>query len=183
MQGGEGPHSFHGFLVGMLLWVSAPLHLGNLTILSCCGVQQGDPLGPLGFALALHIENVNRTVPGLLINTWYLDDGTLCGSATDLCAALEIIGAEGHLRGLSLNRGKSLLYAPADSSLSNNAFPPDIPVTNGGFKLLGSPVGPASHCESTVGTTKFYWCSTVYQYQLLPSSFYFSPPKNILNQR
>ena len=129
-----------------------PLHLGNRTILSCCGVQQGDPLGPLGFALALHpiIEKVKRSVPGLLINTWYLDDGTLCGSATDLRAALQIIEAEGPLRGLSLNRGKSLLYAPADSSLSNIAFPPDIPVTNGGFKLLGSPVGPASHCESSV---------------------------------
>ena len=125
-----------------------PLHLGNRTILSCCGVQQGDPLGPLGFALALHpvIEKVKRSVPGLRINTWYLDDGTLCGSATDLRTALEIIEAEGPLRGLSLNRSKSLLYAPADSSLSNNVFPPDIPVTNGGFKLLGSPVGPASHC-------------------------------------
>ena len=31
-----------------------PLHLGNRTIPSCCGVQQGDPLGPLGFALALY---------------------------------------------------------------------------------------------------------------------------------
>ena len=30
------------------------LHLGERTILSCCGVQQGDPLGPLEFALALH---------------------------------------------------------------------------------------------------------------------------------
>ena len=28
------------------------LHLGCRTILSCCGVQQGDPLGPLGFALS-----------------------------------------------------------------------------------------------------------------------------------
>ena len=30
------------------------LHLGDNTLLSCCGVQQGDPLSPLGFALALH---------------------------------------------------------------------------------------------------------------------------------
>ena len=29
------------------------LHLGEHTILSSCGVQQGDPLGPLGFALTL----------------------------------------------------------------------------------------------------------------------------------
>ena len=26
------------------------LHLGDVTLHSCCGVQQGDPLGPLGFA-------------------------------------------------------------------------------------------------------------------------------------
>ena len=44
------------------------------------------PLGPLGFALIPHpiIEKAKRTVPGLLINTWYLDDGTLCGLTTDL---------------------------------------------------------------------------------------------------
>ena len=29
------------------------LHLADHTILCCCGVQQGDPIGPLGFALAL----------------------------------------------------------------------------------------------------------------------------------
>ena len=36
----------------MLLWVSATL---SHTILSCCGVQQGDFLGLLAFALTLHI--------------------------------------------------------------------------------------------------------------------------------
>ena len=30
------------------------LLLGKDSIHSCCGVQQGDPLGPLGFALSLH---------------------------------------------------------------------------------------------------------------------------------
>ena len=30
------------------------LHLSDHTLYSCCGVQQGDPLGPLSFALALH---------------------------------------------------------------------------------------------------------------------------------
>ena len=58
------------------------LRLGEETILSCCGVQQGDPLGPLGFALALQpiIERIQQEVPNLAINAWYLDDGTLCGS-------------------------------------------------------------------------------------------------------
>ena len=41
------------------------LHLGEHTILSCCGVQQGDPLGPLGFALSLHpiIEKIKEESP------------------------------------------------------------------------------------------------------------------------
>ena len=53
------------------------LLLGNKSIHSCCGVQQGDPLGPLGFALTLHsiIERIKAEVPGLALNAWYLDDG------------------------------------------------------------------------------------------------------------
>ena len=69
------------------------LRLGEHTILSSCGVQQGDPLGPLGFAVNLQpiIEKIKAEMPNLLINAWYLDDGTICGSASDLCAALAII--------------------------------------------------------------------------------------------
>ena len=46
------------------------LQFGNFTILSCSGVQQGDPLGPLGFVLTLHslVEKINEQVPGLVIN-------------------------------------------------------------------------------------------------------------------
>ena len=62
------------------------LRLGEDTLLSCSGVQQGDPLGPLGFALTLHPipERIDEEVPDLAINAWYLDDGTLCGSPEDL---------------------------------------------------------------------------------------------------
>ena len=51
---------FRAHIPGLSAWMescfsSQPfLHLGSDTILSCCGVQQGDPLGPLGFALTLH---------------------------------------------------------------------------------------------------------------------------------
>ena len=88
-------------------------HLGDQTILSCCGVQQGDPLGPLGFALALQpvIEQISQEVPGLLINAWFLDDSPLCGSPSDLFSVLSIIEAEGPSRGLFLNRSKSPLNA------------------------------------------------------------------------
>ena len=126
------------------------LRLGEHTILSSCGVQQGDSLGPLGFALTLQpiIEKIKEEVPNLLINAWYLDDGTLCGSASDLCAALAIIEEDGPARGL--HRAKSLLHIPVGDPLNHNPLPADIPSTREGFDLLGSPIGPASHCESTV---------------------------------
>ena len=128
------------------------LRLGERIILSCCGVQQGDPLGPLGFSLALHpiVEKIQEQVPGLLINAWYLDDGTLCGSAKDLHTALNIIEEEGPARGLHLNRAKSLLHIPEDSPSAPYILLADIPISQGGFNLLGSPIGPSSHCEVSV---------------------------------
>ena len=122
-----------------------------LTLLSCCGVQQGDPLGPLGFALALQpiVEKVKKKVPGLLINVWYLDDGTLCGSAEDLLKALAIIEEEGPSRGLNLNRAKSLLFVPKEDDFSHNPFPSEIPVARDGFQLLGCPIGSPTYCASS----------------------------------
>ena len=128
------------------------LHFGDHTILSCCGVQQGDPLGPLGFALALHpiVERINRELSTLLINVWYLDDGTLCGSAQDLLKALAIIEEEGPSRGLYLNRSKSVLFIPKDDVFSHNPLPCDIPVVREGYNLLGCPIGSPAYCASSV---------------------------------
>jgi len=118
------------------------LHLNDQVILSCCRVQQGDPVGPLGFALAIHpiVEKINEEVTGPHINAWYLDDGTLCGSLDDLAAALAIIEAEGPCHGLCLNKSKCLLHAVADVPVSNSILS-DIPLVTGGFDLLGSLIG------------------------------------------
>ena len=96
------------------------LYLGENTILSCTGVQQGDPLGLLGFALTLHpiVIHIKEEVPDLKVNAWYLDDSTLCGSPSDLVRALEIIEETGAQRGLTLNWTKSLLYIPPNAETS-----------------------------------------------------------------
>ena len=88
------------------------LHLGDTIIRSCCGVQQGDPLGPLGFALALQpiVDSIQAKVPNLKLNAWFLDDGVLIGSPADLSLALAIIEQEGPPRGLRLNRSKCLFF-------------------------------------------------------------------------
>ena len=100
-----------------------------------------------GFKPLLHLE-LGREVPNLLINAWYLDDGTLRGSPDDLCAILAIIEVEGPSRGLRLNRSKSLLYIPPPLSevvIELNPLPSADPIASrGSFNLLGSPIGPAS---------------------------------------
>ena len=115
-----------------------------------CGVQQGDSMGPLGFALTLQpiVDRIKHEVPGLLVNAWYLDDGTLCGSLDDLAATLSIIEYEGHPRGLLLNQSKSLIVAPANFPVDHHLLS-DIPVTSDGFTVLGSPLRPAEYCLET----------------------------------
>ena len=140
---------------GLWVWIESCyscqpiLHLGNSTIHSCCGVQQGDPLGPLGFTMTLHpiVKRVKSEVPSLRMNAWYLDDGTLVGRDEDLAAALHIIEEDGPPVGLHFNRGKSLLYIPSGVSYTNSVLAPEIPVTPSGFTLLGCPIGPPSYCK------------------------------------
>ena len=53
-----------------------PLYFGTTRIMSSRGVQQGDPLGPILFALALDPAIQDLTSP---LNLWFLDDGTIAG--------------------------------------------------------------------------------------------------------
>ena len=149
---------FRRHLRGLSAWMESCyschplLHLGKDVIHSCCGVQQGDPLGPLGFSLTLHliVERIKAEVPSLALNAWYLDDGTLVGPPEGLSAALDIIERDSPPLGLHLNRAKSLLFVPSQCDSSQSSLPPDIPVTSGGFCLLSCPIGPPSYCEEIV---------------------------------
>ena len=149
---------FRRYLPGLSAWMESCyscqslLHLGTNSIRSCCGVQQGDPLGPLGFALTLHpiVERIKAEVPTLALTAWYLDNSTLVGRPRDLSAALHIVETEGPSVGLHLNRGKSLLFVPRDCDASLSPLPAEVPVTRAGFCLLGSPIGPPSFCEQVL---------------------------------
>lgn len=74
---------------------------------SCVGCQQGDPLGPAIFSLAIHpiIENLKSD-----LNIWYLDDGTLAGSRINVLTDLKTVLDEFQKIGLNLNFSKSELY-------------------------------------------------------------------------
>ena len=53
------------------------------------GVQQGDPLGPLLFSLAIWplIDEIKSKIPNLLQHCWYLNDGIIAGTEIELFKA------------------------------------------------------------------------------------------------
>ena len=75
-------------------------------------IQQGDPLGPLGFTLTLQplIELLSSSVPSLRLILWYLDDSVISGDLNSLHQAMNLIESSGPSRGLHLNRSKCLLF-------------------------------------------------------------------------
>ena len=118
---------------------SAPIfYYKDRSLASCSGVQQGDPLSPLGFALTLQplIELLSSSVPSLRLNLWYLDDSIISGDLNSLHQAMNLIESSGPSRGLHLNRSKCLLSLPQDLALPTNPLPPEIPTSTSGFTLL-----------------------------------------------
>lgn len=85
-----------------------------LPFCSAQGVQQGDPLGPLLFALGL-LETCRALKEKLAVGTlsvWYLDDGTIVGEASEVGKAWGIILEEVLKVGLMVNKGKCELFVP-----------------------------------------------------------------------
>jgi len=94
---------------------------GPITVLSEEGCQQGDPLGPLLFCLAIHavILSISEEVPGLDLNAWYFDDGTLGGPTKEVAQALELFVPRAAAIGLQFNFSKSVLHWPARTGKAN----------------------------------------------------------------
>ena len=69
------------------------------------GVQQGDPLGPMLFALVLHklISTIDADDEylQLLLQAWYLDDGVLAGKRSAVLCTLNLIEELGPHTGTS----------------------------------------------------------------------------------
>ena len=96
-----------------------PIHLTSET-----GVQQGDPLGPLSFALvlpkALAAIDADNDCLHLILQTSYLDDGVLSGPRSDVRRALSLIKDPGLSLGIIINVAKCKLFNYNDVSM----FPP-----------------------------------------------------------
>nr|GEV09755.1 hypothetical protein [Tanacetum cinerariifolium] len=106
-------------------------------------VEQGDPLGPLLFALVLHLLICKiKDSFSLSLHAWYLDDGTIIGDTLVMGKVLELIMKDGPRRGLHLNVNKTEVFWPREDPRSRLAgvFPPTISRPLHGAKLLGGPV-------------------------------------------
>lgn len=116
----------------------------NNVLLSSVGCQQGDPLGPAIFSLAIHpiIQRLQSK-----LNVWYLDDGTLGGDANTVLNDLATLIDEFSLIGLDLNFSKCELFVCDSCSDKNlvfqkfNSLAPNIKLVDKcSLRLLGSPI-------------------------------------------
>ena len=82
---------------------SSTLSFGEFTINSAEGVQQGDPLGPLLFCLAIHPLLCNIQSEFI---SGYLDDIGIGGAIKDVLADVQRLEMDAKARGLSLNHSK-----------------------------------------------------------------------------
>ena len=148
-------HRFPGLSRWAEWCYSRPSHLyfGTDTLSSERGVQQGDPLGPLLFSLAIHPLLVKldggRSNSGLQLAYSYLDDLTLAGEQTVTAEAYHFFKAEALKIGLKFNTSKcEVIPAAACNSLNKNLFPGDtIFREDGNFELLGGPIGSREFCN------------------------------------
>ena len=142
---------------GLACWAdwcySSPstLRFGQHKLQSCCGVQQGDPLGPLLFALALHpaLRAAARHPVELCFS--YLDDVVLAGRSDAVQAAFRDLQAAAAAAGLVVEVSKCVLVPTAGqaSCVDASAFPAGLNTRqDGNFELLGAPIGDPEFCES-----------------------------------
>ncbi|XP_026404939.1 uncharacterized protein LOC113300025 isoform X1 [Papaver somniferum] len=121
----------------------ARLYYLDSILSSAKGVHQGDPLGPLLFALALHplVDKITAQCE-LDLHAWYLDDGTIVGDTMEVSKAFKIIQEEGPSYGLHLNVLKTEIFWPSHDPRRDNdgVFPSNIGKPTDGVKLLGGPV-------------------------------------------
>ena len=136
-------------LVYLSYGTPSTLIAGGSTISSSTGVQQGDPLGPLLFALA--VDDVARSVSSPL-NIWYLDDATIGGPVETVANDIDNIIPGLASLGLEVNPSKSEIinigldddeFIAATQTI--DSILPGARVTNlEDLDILGSPIHQSS---------------------------------------
>ncbi len=115
------------------------------------GVQQGDPLAPLFFALGiltLGRKLKQRLKEGMAL--WYLDDGSVAGPGEELVATWDFLQEEARKVGLQMNVSKCEVWGwRGEESEWMKRLPAEIKrVQEDGFELLGAPIGSKKFSEA-----------------------------------
>ena len=123
---------------------SHSLRWGDHRIPSCCGVHQGDPLGPLLFCLVLKRMLVGA--PSSPFQGWYLDDGVVGGDESFVANFLAHVRRVGPPLGLVLKDAKCELISRVPPTTT---FCPEIPRRPcDNWQLLGGCVGSATAVDA-----------------------------------
>ncbi|XP_029654224.1 uncharacterized protein LOC115227578 [Octopus sinensis] len=125
------------------------LMFDDVPISSATGVQQGDPLGPVLFALG--VNSIAHSVRSP-VNIWYLDDATICGPPDAVFDDLRSILPSLSDIGLSINANKSeivnIALNPSDFTASISTcrgILSDVRITDkSNLTILGAPMGPSA---------------------------------------
>ena len=98
---------------------AAPLYVGDTIIESRQGTHQGCPLGLLGFALGIQdiVEDLQKNA-GLIWSGWYLDDGILIGSSSNVAHNFRTVADALRERGLTINNRKCEVWGPGASDFA-----------------------------------------------------------------
>ena len=146
-------------MVQLAFWEEAPLHIvwapeGTPPVMPQRGVQQGNPLGPLLFALTLQpvLERVDACEEEPLVS--YLDDMNIVGKLTPAAGACWrlCVDEDGvHSIGLEPRLPKCGIYGGDKALVAAEAAKLWIALQRDRFTAVGTPLGSAAYVSNALG--------------------------------